>query len=361
MAQYTIYKQLNLSTDKFTNTNKVTTGIWNSSAGTLNAVNMATASLSSSNVAYFRTVTEESGSSAVKSFDVSYGHVTGAGSSTTDYKYSTRVVYRQFANAILDDPLKKFSFMNHATGSNTAVTETDDFYAIVVKSAKIKDRLHTKWTMTLSGSKGTAAAPSGETLHLTNYTASVFPSVAGDYYLVISGSAGVPGESGGVAGTVYGYFFPDIATILLYPTKLSASLPGSTGYALSGSSGYYTGIGQGLAPSSATTANNSGKFLDVLMTNASSFTLRTEQDLNQTQYFCRLFSGEYNFTSNPTFIKSGSELGDLLDNQVGDPSVYITGVGLYNDHNELIAVAKVNEPIKKNFSTEQNFVVKIDG
>ena len=46
---------------------------------------------------------------------------------------------------------------------------------------------------------------------------------------------------------------------------------------------------------------------------------------------------------------------------VGDPTVYVSSIGLYNGGNELIAVAKVNEPVKKNFSTEVTVAAKLDG
>ena len=357
MPQYTIFKNLNLQTDKFTNTNKLTVGLFNNGAGTLNASSMATASVSASNKSYFYTVTQDSGTVGVKYFDLSYGHVDNNGASSTDNLNVTKAIYKQYANIILDDPLKKFTFTD-VSGSDSG-TERDDIYILNIKSAKMKDRAHTKWTLTLSGSD---AAGAGSTLHLTNYTASRQSSIAGDFYDVISGSAGVPGTS--VASTTYGHFYPSIGVIVLSATKLSASLPGTPGYINSGSNaGYYTGVGQGFAVDSRTDGNadNAGKFADILLNNASSIVMRSEQDLNQSTYYCRLFNQEFNFTSNPTFLKSGSALGDIRSDQVGDPTVYLSGIGLYNDFNELIAIAKLNQPVKKNFSNEANIVVKIDG
>ena len=58
---------------------------------------------------------------------------------------------------------------------------------------------------------------------------------------------------------------------------------------------------------------------------------------------------------------SGALLGDIKPEFVGDPTVYVTTVGLYNGSNELIAVAKLNEPQKKNFSTEITVAAKVDG
>ena len=377
MPTYSIYKQLNLAEDKYTNTNKITTGLF-AGTGTLSAGAMATASTSASNKSYFYTITHGSGSDAIKYFDVAYGHYAGSGSVVSNYQYATEAVYKQFANIILDDPYKQFTFSD-VSGSDSGDNQ-DDIYIVMVKTAKMKDRVNTKWTMVLSGSVGTADAPTGRTLHLTNYTGSKYPSIAGEYFPVISGSAGVPHSQttvgwDGNQTTTYGYFYPNIGAVLLSANKLSGSLPGGTGYITSGSgAGYGTGIanmllGHGVAPDTATTADNAGKFVSCLIGSASdaggsdggSLTMRTEQDLNQSTYYCRLFNQEFNFSSNPTFLKTGSTLGDIRDDLVGDPTVYITGLGLYNAHNELIAVAKVNEPVKKNFGNEQNFVVKIDG
>jgi hypothetical protein len=375
MPTYSIYKPLNLTTDKYTNTNKVTTGLFGGD-GTLSCAGMATASTSASNKEYYYTITHHSGSSGIKYFDVAYGHYAGSGSVVSAYQYASEAVYKQFANILLDDPYKKFTFSD-VSGSDSG-TEREDIYIMSVKTAKMKDRVNTKWTMTLTGSVGTAAAPTGRTLHLTNYTGSKYPSIAGEYFPVISGSAGVPHSSttldwSGNQNTTYGHFYPNHGLVVLAATKMSASIPGGDGFAESGSSCGYgdagagANAGCGMNPSLLATADNAGKFATCLIGSASngegggSITMRTEQDLNQSTYYCRLFNQEYNFSSNPTFLKTGSDLGDIRDDLVGDPTVYISGLGLYNAHNELIAVAKVNEPVKKNFGNEQNFVVKIDG
>ena len=39
---------------------------------------------------------------------------------------------------------------------------------------------------------------------------------------------------------------------------------------------------------------------------------------------------------------------------------YITTVGLYNEANELIAVAKTNRPIPKSHNVDMTFVVNLD-
>jgi hypothetical protein len=45
---------------------------------------------------------------------------------------------------------------------------------------------------------------------------------------------------------------------------------------------------------------------------------------------------------------------------VRDPRVYVTSVGMYDDNQELLAVAKLSKPIKKSFDRELVIKVKLD-
>ena len=81
-------------------------------------------------------------------------------------------------------------------------------------------------------------------------------------------------------------------------------------------------------------------------------------ELNSTIYFCRINHNEYNYSSNPTYV-SGSKI--VVKNNVNDlPVSYITTVGLYAADNELLAVAKLSEPIRKDPNTELTLRVRLD-
>ena len=81
-------------------------------------------------------------------------------------------------------------------------------------------------------------------------------------------------------------------------------------------------------------------------------------ELNSTIYFCRTNHDEFNYSSNPTYI-SGSRI--VVKNQRADvPVSYITTVGLYSPDNELLAVAKLSEPLKKDPTTELTIRVRLD-
>ena len=81
-------------------------------------------------------------------------------------------------------------------------------------------------------------------------------------------------------------------------------------------------------------------------------------ELNSTIYFCRANNSEFNYSSNPTYL-SDSQI--RVKNDPGDtPVSYITTIGLYSADNELLAVAKLSEPLKKSPDNEFTLRVRLD-
>jgi hypothetical protein len=76
-------------------------------------------------------------------------------------------------------------------------------------------------------------------------------------------------------------------------------------------------------------------------------------ELNSTIYFCRINHNEFNYSSNPTYL-SESKIRVKGDDTLAEPVSYITTVGLYSSDNELLATAKLSEPLKK---TPQNSLI----
>ena len=81
-------------------------------------------------------------------------------------------------------------------------------------------------------------------------------------------------------------------------------------------------------------------------------------ELNSTIYFCRASHNEFNYSSNPTYL-SDSQIR-VKDSSLDEPVSYMTTVGLYSANNELLAVAKVSEPLKKTPDTELTLRVRLD-
>ena len=82
-------------------------------------------------------------------------------------------------------------------------------------------------------------------------------------------------------------------------------------------------------------------------------------ELNSTIYFCRANRTEFNFSSNPTYLNNSS-IRVRNENIENPPVSYITTVGLYGQDNELLAVGKLSEPLKKTPSDEFTLRVRLD-
>jgi len=81
-------------------------------------------------------------------------------------------------------------------------------------------------------------------------------------------------------------------------------------------------------------------------------------EINSTIYFCRAPASRFNYSSNPTYV-SGSKIR-VKDVASDTPVSYITTIGLYNDQFELLALAKLSEPIKKDPTNELTLRVRLD-
>jgi len=81
-------------------------------------------------------------------------------------------------------------------------------------------------------------------------------------------------------------------------------------------------------------------------------------ELNSTVYFCRANHNEFNYSTNPTYLSGGQVV--VKNNASDAPVSYITTVGLYSADNELLAVAKLSEPLKKSIDNELTVRVRLD-
>ena len=103
---------------------------------------------------------------------------------------------------------------------------------------------------------------------------------------------------------------------------------------------------------------------DALRNRIKNISFNNTTELNSTIYFCRAHKGEFNYSSNPTYL-SGSKIRVKTipgsGNEFANPPIsYVTTVGLYSPDNELLAVAKLSEPVKKTPINELNFRVRLD-
>ena len=97
---------------------------------------------------------------------------------------------------------------------------------------------------------------------------------------------------------------------------------------------------------------------DAIRRRLSNISFNNTTELNSTIYFCRANNTDFNYSTNPTYTNSSKIV--VKNNTFDNPVSYITTVGLYSADNELLAVAKLSEPIKKDPTNELTFRVRLD-
>ena len=353
-----IYKKFG-TIDKVTNrTEIVTSGIWSGDTGSLDVKANYTSSvqsvITSNSGKYYLDVynTTDTGSGEVQ-FSIAYGDSRGWGAPTLQQTDSstmpTKAIYNQLKNVLLDSADNYFSIY---TGSTAGGTDMTSFYAINVNRARYKERLDPgNISIDLSGSirSITLIDDSGGTDENVTTAGRVYNLVSGSLNIgsALSASINSPTASNGQG---WGLFYPDMGIILLNPVALSA------------------GVDAKLAPASSSIPNvyhqnngNTSGSVALLMaiSGGADFQVRRTENVSTSHYFVRANNREFNFSNNPTFV-TGSVGAFVNISFEKDPKVYITTVGLYDDSNELLAVAKTSKPIEKSFDKEIAIKVKLD-
>jgi hypothetical protein len=293
--------------------------------------------------------TASTDSTAAIQFYLGYANQLGSGSVAYDSQipqYSpSSTLYGQWRNLILEDENAQFLF--------GAVTQSD-FFIISVERANYKQSL-------FPGSLNLTLTNGANTINVTDNSndVSVIPYINGTrVYQVVSGSNGsaVSTTTGGstVAGQTasgsYGWFLPDLGAILLNAQALALTAA-SGGIALSYSGSFGNQI------SASQEFNN--RQIYTAISGGDSFELNSQENVTSDYVFVRPQNAEFNYTTNPSFI-SGSTGEVIYPVFINNPQVYITTVGMYNDANELLAVAKLSRPLVKDFTKEALIRVKLD-
>jgi hypothetical protein len=296
-------------------------------------------------------------SAAEVQFNIAYGNRQGSGSLLYDAGISglspTRTVYGQWRNLIYGDENSSFIF-------GGVTSSYQDFYALTIDRARYKESL-------FPGSINLTFYSASRNITLTDNSAitnTITYCDAGRVFELISGSNGssislANSALGAVSAGMtksgsYGLFLPDIGTIILNAGALDLPFP-------SGGISLNTQRNPNVNSQNPLRLWTNGTRTVGLITgsNTSSFSLNSQETITSDFVFCRARNAEFNYTENPSFI-SGSTGAVLYDLFINSPTTYITTVGLYNDTNELVAVAKLSKPLKKDFTKEALVRVKLD-
>jgi len=94
-------------------------------------------------------------------------------------------------------------------------------------------------------------------------------------------------------------------------------------------------------------------------------TFQNQTAVNSTLFFCRANADEFNYSNNPTYFDDSGNLvimsaQESLGITDARPFTYPTTVGLYDEQNRLLAVAKFSRPIEKNDEKDLTVRVRLD-
>ncbi len=357
-----IYKKFG-AIDKVTNrTEIVTSGIWSGDTGSLDVKANFTSSTQLASVSgkYYLDVYNKVTSSgdAEVQFSIAYGDVNGYGAPTLtqndDSTSPTKATYNQYKNVLLDssDPYFSIYLSSSAAGIVAGGMDMNSFYAINVNRARYKERLDPgNISIDLSGSVGlvTLIDDSGGTDENVTTAGRVYNLVSGSLNIGTAATASIHSYAA-KNGEGYGLFYPDMGIILLNPSALSASVDIKLAPAYNSIKDVYH----------QNNGNTSGSVaLLMAISGGADFQVRRTENVSTSHYFVRANNREFNFSNNPTFVTGST--GQFVNSSFErDPKVYITSVGLYDDANELLAVAKTSQPIAKSFDKEIAIKVKLD-
>ena len=321
----------------------ISSGLWTGGSSTLTG--FFTQSLNGNitgSVLELYNVDPNTDTSAETQIAVGYANVHGSGSAGNTTKLTTggrqtAALYRQFRNVILAPNTNEFSFTGAASSS-------DDFYFISFQRARQREKIDPgNWELQLTGQMAGKAA---KIQLIDDSGAGLNPLVneGGRVFNVVSGSIndGINTAAASQPGGGLGLFYPDLGIILLDASQMEAS-----------------GGLDPANPRSSDTFDNRPKAFYNSIKSGSSFQARREEEISSTNYFVRANNKDFNFSANPTF-STGSDGSLTQGTFFKDPKTFITQVGLYNDDNELLAIAKLSKPLLKSYSREAIIKVKLD-
>jgi hypothetical protein len=332
------------TTDFVVSAESVTAPAWSNNIPTLST--FFTSSVSSS----FYLDVYNTGSNLVNSaiqFTIAYGDAFGSGSgpfnSFVPANTPTRVTYGQYRNIVYGDAETYFNF---GTG-NTSATR---IIAIPIDRNRYKQSLMPgTFNLTLrTGSNSITLTDDSLDSTVINYLD------CGRAFNIVSGSNGTARNSaiptlsltkGYTVSGSYGLFLPDVGLLVLNIDALA--LPVANG-----------GLNISINSGTTSVANgvNSNKTLE-LIRSGSSFQLLSEETVSSNYVFVRVKNGDYNYTTNASLITGSGEF--VYSNFINNPQTFPTTVGLYNDNNDLLAVAKLSKPLVKDFTKEALIRVKL--
>jgi hypothetical protein len=376
---YANFEEAGMGSSIYPTTKKITTkALWGDSTGEL--LTFYTSSLQTSNSKeYFYEVWGSASLTCdpndIKMFSVAYGNIDGSGSllSTGGQAGDTpsRAIYGQYRSMCLEtNPTQ-----SDATGAPTSFTlangkVVNHFYAINFYRARVGDKLDPgNFELNIAELSGSGFANNVHT------GSNVIVKSGGNIISLIDDSSdanesfgyvGMPSPvrnlvSGSITEGIYnpsaphyyGLVYLDQASIIIDADKLnqSGSFNTVTGSNISGDNSLKL----------FTSISGSG-----VQGTGNGFFARSVNVTECSYYYIRVRPTSMNYSNNPTFVSSSADPNSIVKNTIrnrtfrNDPTVYVSSIGLYNENLELLAIAKMSKPIRKDYNNELSVTVKLE-
>ena len=293
-------------------------------------------------------------------FSIAYGHIGGDrgsgsfGLETASIQASpTKAIYTQYKNMLLGTTDLDGMF-TMKTGSTTVSAE--DIWVIDFSAYKMKDRIDEGvLQLSFSGSAGM--------INLIDDSPYIGQNLA--VYQLILGTLDSP--PGTAAYNGLGLFYPSDGVIIINASYLADRLGITTdvGVGTDGPPPSGSWVYQSSTEDTLDYTYNHKTLLTSMKLCNTSMIVRKSEFVPGRHYFCRVKNREFNYSNNPTYVYDGTDgvhpKGQIYNSDfINDPKTYITTLGLYNDNNELVAVAKLSRPAVKSFDQELLVKIKLD-
>ena len=275
-------------------------------------------------------------------FAIAYADKKGSGSLAYNInvpgKSPSSTVYGQYRNLVLGDEESDFTF-----GGNVS----EHFYVLSIDRARYKEKL-------LPGTLDLALTDpvTGGSVRLTDNSRTAVTTTftdAGRVFELVSGSVGSVNTSVNQNGYTngsgsYGKILPDVGIIILNAKALAGGRADG-----------------GISLNTLRNANSpdlNNRLMYNTVKGGGNFRLQAEETISSNFVFVRARNSEFNYSTNPSLITGSGEIRHNV--MIDSPQSFITTVGLYNDNNDLLAVAKLSRPLLKDFTKEALVRIKLD-
>ena len=347
-----VYHPLNLGTDIITGRdNLITKGLFDGLQSPNSYVTSSYQNDSSKN--YYYEIVDTSNiknSKPISYFSVAYGNKNGSGSLYDGYETndsSTKAIYSQTRLLALDYPETEFKFYDNGLLSSGR----KDIYVLNFNRNSLTDRLDAgNFEINLKNLTNSNIRSfidnSGdllETKFSNDYVYSSFDIVSGSLSNGIHES-GIGNIDTNPTITTYGKVYPSLGIVIFDAEKLDNELS------------FNTDLSEDVA------TNNSLKIFTSISGAAyigHHIKARGSNNKKSNHYFIRVSAGTSNYSNNPTMVNETLTNSNIIKHEFFkyNPITYITTIGLYNNAEELLAVAKLSKPVLK--TPDKDILIKI--